>query len=141
MNYSQKNSLIIDCQQAVHSFYLSLDACDFTAVATLMASDGIWYRQGKELKGPTEVLLALRERPKGRVTAHMVQNLVVSIHNENQASASYMCLVYRCDLKQPSTSPAPMLPLSILRYEDTFVRAASEQWLLMTKQSQRIFEA
>ena len=141
MNLSQKNMLLVDCQQAVHYFYLSLDACDFKAVANLIASDGIWYRQGKELKGPTEVLQALNERPKGRVTAHMVQNLVVNVCNENQASASYMCLVYRCDLKQPSTDPAPMQPLSILRYEDTFVRAHSEQWLLKTKQSQRIFEA
>ena len=69
MNYSQKNLSIVDCQQAVHSFYLSLDACDFKTVANLMASDGIWHRQGKELEGPLEVLQALSERPKGRVTA------------------------------------------------------------------------
>ena len=141
MNYSQKNLSIVDCQQAVHSFYLSLDACDFKTVANLMASDGIWHRQGKELKGPLEVLQALSERPKGRVTAHMVQNLVVHIHNENQASASYLCLVYRCDLSQPSSEPAPMQPLSILRYDDTFVKNASGQWLLKSKRSQRIFEA
>ena len=141
MNYSQKNLSIVDCQQAVHSFYLSLDACDFTTVANLMASDGIWHRQGKELKGPTEVLQALKERPKGRVTAHMVQNLVVNIHNENQASASYMCLVYRCDLSQLSSDPVPMQPLSILRYNDTFVSNDCGQWLIKSKQSQRIFEA
>ncbi len=141
MNYSQKNLSIVDCQQAVHSFYLSLDACDFTTVANLMASDGIWHRQGKELKGPLEVLQALSERPKGRVTAHMVQNLVVNIHNESEASASYLCLVYRCDMKDPHTLPAPMQPLSILRYEDTFVSNSSGQWLLRSKESKRIFEA
>ena len=141
MNYQQKTMSIVDCQQAVYTFYLSLDAGEIQTVASLVASEGVWQRQGKALKGPDEVLNALKERPHGRVTAHMVQNLVVNIHNESEASASYLCLVYRCDLKDPHTLPAPMQPLSILRYEDTFVSNSSGQWLLRSKESKRIFEA
>jgi len=139
MNQLDKTISMMECQQAIHSFYMSLDSSDFQTVSSLFALSGVWHRQGKQLVGPTCVLEALLVRPVGRVTAHMVQNVVISIMDHQSASATYLTMVYRYDRKEPSNEPAPMLPLSILKYVDTFTKDSSENWLLLSKTSKPIF--
>ena len=139
MNQLDKTISMMECQQAIHSFYMSLDSSDFQAVSSLFALNGIWHRQGKQLVGPACVLEALLDRPVGRVTAHMVQNVVISIIDHQSASATYLTMVYRCDREEPSNEPAPMLPLSILKYVDTFTKDSNGNWLLLSKTSKQIF--
>jgi hypothetical protein len=139
MNQLEKSISMIECQHAIHSFYMSLDGSDFQAVSSLFASNGIWHRQGKQLVGPAAVLEALLDRPAGRVTAHMVQNVVITVIDTQSASATYLNMVYRCDRKEPSSEPAPMHPLSILKYVDSFTKDPKGNWLLLSKTSKPIF--
>jgi hypothetical protein len=83
------------CHQAIYRFYAALDAADFAAVAAAVAPDGVWHRQGKALRCPGEVAAAMAERPAGRVTAHLVQNLVVTLLDAQTATARYNTLVFR----------------------------------------------
>ena len=133
---------IVLCSQAVMRFYAALDAGDIDGVAGLMAADGVWHRQGKALRGPAEVLAALRERPPGRVTAHLVNNLVIDLDaSGQQATARYMLLVFRHDRAQPGDGPVPIAGslLSITATTDHWRAAPHGGWLAVLKQGQTVF--
>jgi hypothetical protein len=135
-------ALTLACQQAVLRFYAALDASDYAAVAAAVAPEGVWHRQGKALRGPAEVRAALAERPAGRVTAHLVQNLVVDLADERNATARYMSLVYRHDAGTgaPPEGPAPLgAPLSIAAYADRLRREEGGAWLVVERRSRRVF--
>ncbi|WP_426959420.1 nuclear transport factor 2 family protein [Muricoccus radiodurans] len=132
-------ALILSCQQAVMRFYAALDRSDYEAVASGMAPDGVWHRQGKALRGPDAVSAALQDRPAGRVTAHMVQNLAVDLVGDNEATARYLTLVYRHDGAPGAQDPAPIgNALSIAAAEDRLHRVDGT-WLVMERRSRRVF--
>lgn len=131
---------VTGCQQAIHGFYLALDGGDFDAVAACMAGQGIWHRQGRMLQGPGEVRQALADRPAGRTTAHLVQNLVIDLDGPDRATARYMTLVYRVDAAVPPAGPVPMpSPLSISLHHERLSRAPDGRWLAEEKRGQRRF--
>jgi ketosteroid isomerase-like protein len=134
---------IVACQQAIHRFYAALDASDFATVAAAVAPDGVWHRQGKALRGPGDVAAALAERPAGRVTAHLVQNLVVTLEDPETATARYNTLVFRHDGAAGAPLPAPIgVPLSIAAAQDRLRRdAATGSWLVVERRSSRVFGA
>ncbi|VCU68250.1 SnoaL-like domain protein [Pigmentiphaga humi] len=131
---------VIGCQQTIHRFYAALDASDFDTVAACMTGDGYWPRQGRELRGPEQVRAALADRPIGRTTAHLVQNLVVDVQGPGDAIARFMTLVYRVDLPAAAAGPAPLpAPLSISAHEEHLRRSGDGQWLIAKKSARRIF--
>ena len=131
---------IVACQQLTARFYAALDASDFEQLAQAFLPAGIWHRQGKVLQGPTEVLAALANRPTGRTTAHLVQNLVVDFSGGDTATVRYMTLVYRHDASPPVSPPAPLgLPLAISLNEDHLKRDEDGHWRILLKKSQRHF--
>ena len=139
MDEARRAALVLEAQQAVLRFYAALDRSDYEGVASGMAPDGVWHRQGKELRGPDAVRAALRERPAGRVTAHLVQNLVVDFPGEDEAEARYMTLVYRHDGAPDAEGPAPLgPPLSIAAGTDR-LRRQGGAWLVVERRSRRLF--
>lgn len=131
---------VTGCQQAIHRFYLALDGGDFDTVAACMAEQGIWHRQGRALQGPAQVRQALADRPAGRTTAHLVQNLVIDVESADSASARYMTLVYRVDAPEVPTGPVPMPPpLSITLHRERLSRSPDGRWLVEEKRGQRRF--
>lgn len=131
---------ILACQQAVHRFYAALDAGELASVAACMAEHGVWHRQGQELIGPQAVSLALAGRPPGRMTAHLVQNLVIDLQDLMRARVRYMTLVYRFDAAEQGLAVAPLaLPLSISVHEDELECSATGTWLFTDKRSLRRF--
>jgi ketosteroid isomerase-like protein len=140
MDEIRRAALVTQCAQAVMRFYAALDAGDFAAVAAGMAPDGVWHRQGKALLGPPGVAAALAERPAGRATAHLVQNLVIDLEGEDGATARYMSLVYRNDGHEGKPPPYPLAgPLSIALYADRMRRDAEGDWLVVERRSRRLF--
>jgi len=131
------------CQQAIHRFYAALDTGDFATLAAAMAPDGIWHRQGRALRGPGDVAQAMAERPAGRVTAHLVLNLVVDLQDGETATARYNTLVFRHDGPAGAPPPAPLgLPLSIAAAQDRLRRdSATGAWLVVERRSSRLFGA
>lgn len=135
-------TLILNCQDAVIRFFRALDSGDFAAVAVGMAREGIWERQGKRLRGPTEVLAALKERPTGRVTAHLVLNLVVDLTDETQARAQYAMLAYRHQ-RAPGEGDGHVpldRPVAILDFDDRMT-LEDGTWRVLHRASRRVFAA
>jgi ketosteroid isomerase-like protein len=140
MTELEKAAAILGCQQAILRFFLALDGSDFATVAAGMAPDGVWHRQGQALVGPAAVRAALAERPPGRVTAHLVQNLVVDLEGGDAAAARYLSLVYRHDGAAGAAGPAPLdAPLGISLYTDRLCRRSGD-WLVVERRSRRLFE-
>lgn len=131
------------CRQAIHRFYAALDSGDFATVAAAVAPDGVWHRQGKALRGPGDVAQAMADRPAGRVTAHLVQNLVVELQDADTATARYNTLVFRHDGEAGAPPPAPLgVPLSIAAASDRLRRdPATGAWLVVERRSARVFGA
>lgn len=142
MNDKTELQMIVGCQQAIHRFYAALDASKMDEVVAAMAPTGVWHRQGKTLQGPEGVLAALRVRPAGRHTAHLVQNLIIDTQSQTTACASYMTLVYRFDATDPISGPSPLgLPLSISLNKDELTLDESGNWLFLEKRSEQKFAA
>jgi ketosteroid isomerase-like protein len=142
MTDEQKLLAVVACQQTVHRFYGALDAGDFQGLAALMRDDGVWHRQGKELKGPAAVMAALQQRPAYRTTAHMVQNLVIDVVDERNAKATFMTLVYRVDPAGGPQGPVPIdRPHAISVHQERLGRDADGTWRYIEKLSQQKFTA
>jgi hypothetical protein len=134
-----RTALIVACQQAVMRFFSALDAGRLDEVADAVAEDGVWHRQGAALSGPSAVRAALAARPAGRITAHLVQDLVVGLEAENDATVRYLVLTYRYDAPEGAGGVAPMgKPLSIAAYSDR-MRRSGETWLVKERRSRVIF--
>ena len=131
--------LTLRCKDAIVRFFAALDAGRMDELANAFASDGLWHRQGVELRGPAAVASALATRPAGRVTAHLVQNLIVDLEDEERARARYLVLTYRHDAPDGATGPAPMVtPYSIAAYEDRLTRSG-DTWLVQERRSRPMF--
>ena len=133
--------LAIGCQQAVYRFFAALDAGDMEAVAGTFGDDGVWHRQGAQLRGRAGVAAAMAARPSGRTTAHLVQNVVAEFDDERNAHVHYLVLTYRHDAPDgaPRPSTAPMVaPYSIAAYDDR-MRLDGDAWRVVERRSQNIF--
>ena len=148
-----RTRLIISCHDAIVRFFGALDDGRMDDVAGAMAEDGIWHRQGKALRGPGEVAQALAARPAGRVTAHLVQNVVVDLDDDRNARVRYLVLTYRHDFPDGTrtmgtlgaaggtgaATPAPLgAPYSIAAYDD-WLRASGTTWLVVERRSRNVF--
>lgn len=107
----------------VHRFFRHLDDGDYGALAALMAPEGVWHRQGKMLRGPTMVLEAMKARPAGVTTRHLVTNMLVDVADPDHAGASCYITVYAHTGEKKPDEPAPMeLPLQIGTYRIKLTR-------------------
>jgi hypothetical protein len=140
MNQWDKLLAVTACTQAIHRFYVDLDAGNLDAVASAMHPHGVWHRQGKALLGVEGVRDALADRPLGRHTAHLVQNLVVDVQDTESAVATFLTLVYRHEAALPISGPAPLPPpLSISAHTDTLICDPDGIWRFAEKTSERRF--
>jgi hypothetical protein len=139
MDAPRRALLTLSCNEAIVRSFAALDAGRMDEVARAFASDGVWHRQGAELRGPDGVARALAARPAGRVTAHLVQNLIVDLEDEDHARARYLALTYRHDAPAGASGPAPMgMPYSIAAYDDRLTRSG-ESWLVQERRSRTRF--
>lgn len=121
-----------DCIAAATRFFHHLDRGDYAGVAALIAEDGVWVRQGKELVGPGAVLDALRARPADFVTRHLLSNVLVDITGDGEATVAYELSVYG------QTGAEPPRHLSIMTGEDRLVRTEAG-WRIRSKRARPVF--
>lgn len=121
-----------DCTMVMTRFFHHLDRGNYEAVAALMAEDGVWVRQGKELVGPDAVLGALRGRPADFVTRHLLSNLLVEITGDREATVAYELSVYGRKGEEPAHH------MSILTGEDRLLRTEAG-WRIQLKKARPVF--
>ncbi|AZY48213.1 nuclear transport factor 2 family protein [Bordetella avium] len=122
------------CQAAgeqVLNFFAALDERRHDDVAALMASDGVWYRQGRELIGPQAVAQALAQRDPARETAHVVSNLRAEMTGPDSARLRFYLLAY--DGRSGDDAPR----LVAIRFCEDELRHTSAGWRFTKRSSQR----
>lgn len=113
----------LDIERLIYRFFLNLDERRYADLADLMAPDGVWHRQGKALKGPDQVLEALKLRPAGAVTRHLITNVVVDLVDDARGHATHYLAVFFHGAEKPPTLPVPLeLPRHISIFRETFVK-------------------
>lgn len=86
-----------DVERAIMAFFHALDSSNFEQLIQSVASDGIWYRQGKELRGREMVRAAMKAREPGARTKHLVTNLLIDSVTEDKAEARFYMTAFRAD--------------------------------------------
>ena len=84
-------------ERAIMAFYHALDASDFEHLIHAVAPDGVWYRQGKELRSRDMVREAMNARAPGTRTRHLVTNLLIDSVTADKAEARFYMTVFRSD--------------------------------------------
>ena len=74
------------CVSICTRFYHHLDRREYKELASLVAEDGVWMRQGKSVTGPHAVLDALATGSPNRKTRHLLSNLVVTVFDGGRAA-------------------------------------------------------
>jgi hypothetical protein len=126
-------------ERTVVALWAALDAGKFDDVASKFAEDGIWHRQGKQLRGPAQVHAAMAERHPGTRTRHLLTNVLVNFDDPNNAEMScYMC-VFHHQGEADALPPAPMnLPITVTETKTRLKRVGSA-WKITDHKSQDTF--
>jgi hypothetical protein len=65
-----------------------MDHRDYEALADLFAPDGVFERHGNQLRGPAEIIKALRGRPTEQFTRHVTSNFHFTSIEPEEAAAT-----------------------------------------------------
>jgi len=125
---------------ALISMLAALDTGQYETVANSFAEDGVWHRQGKQLKGPSMVRAAMAERPKGARTRHVVTNVLTTVQSETIAEINFYMTVFSHQGEADAPLPAPMdVPHTVNQSRATLRREGS-QWKLTEMKSAATFQ-
>lgn len=83
-----------DIEQMIFRFFLHLDEQEYDQLSALMAPTGTWFRNNVLLKGPEGVREAMRSRPVGFTTRHLITNIIVDIADNDHADVTYYMTVF-----------------------------------------------
>ncbi len=113
----------LDIERQIYRFFLYLDERRYDDLCALMAPRGVWHRQGKALQGPGEVLEALKLRPAGATTRHLITNVIVDMVDTTRAQVTHYLAVFFHGAEKPPSLPVPIeLPRHISIFREEFVR-------------------
>lgn len=121
-----------DCVRIVFEFFRTLDIHAHDQVVDLFTTNGVWDRNGKQLKGRAEIADALSSRPAERITFHAVCNPVVSIQGASRAEVHFFLLAYEvvAGAKEIIAPAAVRRCVDVLEYD-------GERWRIAHKSSTR----
>jgi SnoaL-like domain len=141
MNPDLIRALKADCQELTQRFYRDLDAHEYAQLSQLFAADGVWSRQGKQLKGPPEVLAELEKRPATLLTRHVIGNQIVDVLDPDHLRSQCYVTLYYADTGKPPQPPTPFTgPTCLFTYHDEW-RLTAGAWKITRKWSTMDFSA
>lgn len=139
LSAQQRLNAAMAIERLVHQFFAYLDQRDYDPLVAQMAPNGVWHRQGKELCGPAMVMAAMRARPVGFHTRHVVSNLIVDQSSKSRANASFYLTVYTHQAEDAAAAPFPMaLPNSLGVYRLNLASARG-RWRIAEMNSEQVF--
>lgn len=121
----------IQAQQLLAKLFHRLDAGDHEQLTALFHSGGVWVRRGKELRGASQMIDALRDRSPTLVGYHVITNVAVDIADDARASFAAYLMVYRHDSGVQRNGAVPLTgPAAIAVCRGEITRSAAGQWRL-----------
>ena len=114
--------------QTVIRFFRHLDENNYQALAALLHPQGVWHRQGAELRGEEEVISALAKRSPTRRIVHLLTNLVGDMLEDGVAGVTGYMLVVKHEAGAELTGPAPLEGIESIRIIRARVRDTEHGW-------------
>lgn len=105
MDAARQREIEWDCEKLLIRYMQALDDRKYEVLAGLFAEDGVWHRQGKELRGPAMILATMKDRPLKELRRHAVTNCLVSIQSDDRAEARSYMTVWAGDTDAVGTRP------------------------------------
>lgn len=118
------------CNNQVLRFFRYLDERHYDALAALLASDAVWHRQGRILRGPAEVQAALEQRSVTMRIAHIIANLMVDELDADHCIMRAYMLVIRHEPGRDQNGPSPMEGIESVRTMHIRLERTDAQWLI-----------
>jgi hypothetical protein len=117
-------------EKLIYEFFYCLDERQYRQLSDMFSTDGVWHRQGKELRGPDAVMDAMKQRPAGFTTRHLITNVIVDIADAEAASARFYMTVFVHEGTEAPKAAVPMaVPMHVSSFEQKFVNRDG-QWLI-----------
>lgn len=114
------------------------DAGDAQRFAQLFAEDAVLKRpNGEPLEGRSAIAAAYQKRPTGRMTRHLLTNILVEMHGADTASAHSQVLLWSCDDSEPVTVHGRKAHGRQLlgEFNDHFCSTADGHWLIARREA------
>jgi hypothetical protein len=126
------------CIAATLRFFRALDARDHAACVAAFASGGVWHRQGQALDTPEAMMASLEKRPTGRVTAHLLNNLIAESSGPDRITVRFLLSAYDGPANEDGSAATARFA-GVLDATDEYRRTA-EGWRLAVKSTRPVFK-
>ncbi|RYG88190.1 MAG: nuclear transport factor 2 family protein [Alphaproteobacteria bacterium] len=126
------------CQRLVFASYSLMDQGRYEETAALFTEDAVWVRGGKPVAGQGAILDALKQRPVGDVSRHLITNVLVNLTTDKDGTAT-ACFVPLRGTKREDGSVAtpPITNVGDLAYR---FRREADGWRIAHLQPTMIFK-
>lgn len=129
------------CTRLIHYYAQALDAGDYELAAGCYTADGTRAIGTRVAKGREQILAAMRGMGTGRVSVHVISNILIEVQNAKRALGTSVLLLWRKPGER--LGPAAMLgtaPSLIARNHDEFV-LAQDGWKFQSRRSEPVFRS
>ncbi|RZM00534.1 MAG: DUF4440 domain-containing protein [Variovorax sp.] len=114
--------------QQLNCFFHQMDERRYEAMLDLFTDDARWLRQGRWLMGKGAIGKALRDRPAGQDTRHVMSNAYVAALDGDHAVLEAYMTAYRYDVAADGALPSCIGPLRLNLTTTVFRRDAGGDW-------------
>ena len=117
-----------ECTRLIYRYVALNDAGEYAAVADLFAEDGSFARPtapDQPLVGRETIRAAFAARPKGRVSRHIISNVIIEAESETRARVSSYILLFTAPAPESGVDKADPVQL-VGGFEDVFVKEGGE---------------
>lgn len=126
------------CQRLVIAAYSLMDQGRYEDTAALFSDDAVWVRGGKPVAGRSAILEALRQRPAGDLSRHLVTNVLVELTSDREGTATACFVPLRGTRREDgSVATPPITNVGDLAYR---FRREAEGWRITHLQPTMIFK-
>lgn len=120
-----------DPAQTVIRFFRALDNREYGTLAALLAPDGVWQRQGAELRGEADILAAMGRRSPTLRIHHLLTNVFAEPHGEDEAEVTAYMLVVRHDSGAEPAGSSPLSGVESIRTTRARLRRTPQGWRIL----------
>jgi hypothetical protein len=120
-----------DCQEAMVTFYRSLDERKFDRLLSVMDPEGVWDREGTLLESEADIRAAMAVRSKTMVIFQGLGSFQVTVRDGQSAVLFAYMVCFGSDTGQAPVFPIPIkAPRSVYICRGEF-RRRDDRWLIL----------
>jgi len=140
MDIDRRRHIEQDCRDLITALVHHYDHGAAEQAADLFVPDGLWVKSQVPYRGREAIIGSFAAQPASLVLRHFTSNILVNVHDEQNASAVtyYLAFVGRRDETRPDAEIPLELPGSLGEWNDTFV-ATADGWRFARREGRRIF--